>query len=76
MPYEGDDEDSYTGRDGSGYGSGDGTPEEHLTEEAGTNHLGSGALSSVLWRAQGLLYHRTCKPDFLCSWPSLNSYLK
>ena len=24
---------------------------------------------------QGLLYHRTCKPDFLCSWPSLNSYL-
>ena len=23
-----------------------------------------------------LLYHRTCKPDFLCSWPSLNSYLK
>ena len=25
--------------------------------------------------AQGLLYHRTCKPDFLCSWPSLNSYL-
>ena len=25
---------------------------------------------------QGLLFHRTCKPDFLCSWPSLNSYLK
>ena len=25
---------------------------------------------------QGLLYHRTCKRDFLCSWPSLNSYLK
>ena len=25
---------------------------------------------------QGLLYHRTCKPDFLCSWPLLNSYLK
>ena len=25
---------------------------------------------------QGLLYHRTCKPDFLFSWPSLNSYLK
>ena len=25
---------------------------------------------------QGLLYHRTCKPDFLGSWPSLNSYLK
>ena len=25
---------------------------------------------------QGLLYHRTCKPNFLCSWPSLNSYLK
>ena len=23
-----------------------------------------------------LLYYRTCKPDFLCSWPSLNSYLK
>ena len=27
-------------------------------------------------RLQGLLYHRTCVPDFLCSWPSLNSYLK
>ena len=27
-------------------------------------------------RNQGLLYHRMCKPDFLCSWPSLNSYLK
>ena len=25
---------------------------------------------------QGLLYYRTCKRDFLCSWPSLNSYLK
>ena len=25
---------------------------------------------------QGLLYHRTCKHDLLCSWPSLNSYLK
>ena len=25
---------------------------------------------------QGLLYHRTCKRDLLCSWPSLNSYLK
>ena len=25
---------------------------------------------------QGLLYHRTCKRDFLCSWPSLNFYLK
>ena len=25
---------------------------------------------------QRLLYHRTCKPDFLCSWPSLNSHLK
>ena len=25
---------------------------------------------------QGLLHHRTCKTDFLCSWPSLNSYLK
>ena len=24
---------------------------------------------------QGLLYHRTCKRDFLCSWPSLDSYL-
>ena len=27
-------------------------------------------------RYQGLLYYRTCKPDFLCRWPSLNSYLK
>ena len=25
---------------------------------------------------QGLLYHRMCKPDFLCSWLSLNSYLE
>ena len=25
---------------------------------------------------QELLYHRTCKRDFLSSWPSLNSYLK
>ena len=25
---------------------------------------------------RGLLYHRMCKRDFLCSWPSLNSYLK
>ena len=25
---------------------------------------------------QGLLYHRTCKRDFLCCWRSLNSYLK
>ena len=29
-----------------------------------------------LSRNQGLPYHRTCKPDFLYSWPSLNSYLK
>ena len=32
--------------------------------------------SMKLYTVQGLLYHRTCKPDFLCSWPSLNSYLK
>ena len=25
---------------------------------------------------QGLLYHKTRKPDFLCRWPSLNSYLE
>ena len=25
--------------------------------------------------SQGLLYHRTSKPDFLCRWPSINSYL-
>ena len=25
---------------------------------------------------QRLLYHRTCKPEFLCSWPSLNSGLR
>ena len=30
----------------------------------------------LLAHFQGLLYHRTCKTDFLCSWPSLNSYLK
>ena len=29
-----------------------------------------------LYIYQGLLYHRMCKQDFLCSWPSLNSYLK
>ena len=32
--------------------------------------------SMKLYTVQGLLYHKTCKPDFLCSWPSLNSYLK
>ena len=34
---------------------------------------------TVQWnknKKQGLLYHRTCKRDFLRSWPSLNSYLK
>ena len=30
----------------------------------------------IIWLGQELLYHRTCKRDFLCSWPSLNSYLK
>ena len=30
----------------------------------------------VFSRGQGLPYHITCKPDFLRSWPSLNSYLK
>ena len=29
-----------------------------------------------IYTYQGLLYHRTCKRDFLCSWPALNSYLK
>ena len=33
-------------------------------------------LNRFIYYSQGLLYHRTCKPDFLCSWPSLNSYLK
>ena len=33
-------------------------------------------LLDLIWHDQGLLYHRTCKHDFLCSWPSLNSYLK
>ena len=32
--------------------------------------------SLLICTCQGLLYHRTCKPDFLCSWPMLNSYLK
>ena len=32
--------------------------------------------SSLIYWNQGLLYHRTCKGDFLCSWPSLNSYLE
>ena len=31
--------------------------------------------SGNLFSTQRLLYHRTCKRDFLCSWPSLNSYL-
>ena len=30
----------------------------------------------IIRRTQGLLYHSACKPDFLCSWPSLNSYIK
>ena len=34
------------------------------------------SISHSLSFAQELLYHRTCKPDFLCSWSSLNSYLK
>ena len=29
-----------------------------------------------LYFMQGLLNYRTCKPDFLRSWPSLNSYRK
>ena len=33
-------------------------------------------ISKIIHIYQGLLYHRTCKPDFLCSWPSLNSYLE
>ena len=33
-------------------------------------------MTTFIWVGQGLLYHRTCKRDFLCSWPSLNSYLK
>ena len=32
--------------------------------------------SAIISYYQGLLHHRTCKRDFLCSWPSLNSYLK
>ena len=36
--------------------------------------LGSAKVGASI--SQGLLYHRTCKPDFLFSWPSLNSYLK
>ena len=38
----------------------------------------AGACEPSLWLpfSQWLLYHRTCKRDFLCSWPSLNSYLK
>ena len=32
--------------------------------------------NSSLWSVQWLMYHRACKPDFLCSWPSLNSYLE
>ena len=37
---------------------------------------GKYAVLVYIYIYQGLLYHRTCKPDFLCSWPSLNSYLK
>ena len=33
-------------------------------------------LNNYFCAYQGLLYHRMCKPDFQCSWPSLNSYLK
>ena len=35
---------------------------------------GKNSLNMNICRNQGLLYHRTCKPDFLSSWPSLNSY--
>ena len=37
---------------------------------------GSGSAPWLFSLYQGLLYHRTCKRDFLCSWPSLNSYLE
>ena len=33
-------------------------------------------LLEVIICRQGLLHRRPCKPDFLCSWPSLNSYLE
>ena len=36
----------------------------------------SSAGITSIGKYQRLLYHRTCKCDFLCSWPSLNSYLK
>ena len=36
----------------------------------------NGNRNMFIYLIQGLLYHRTCKSDFLCSWPSLNSYLK
>ena len=26
-------------------------------------------ISKIVHIYRGLLYHRTCKPDFLCSWP-------
>ena len=34
--------------------------------------LGNVLKCPLLTLTYGLLYHRTCKPDFLCSWPSLN----
>ena len=37
---------------------------------------GARVRKEILSSGQGLLYHRTCKPDFLCSWPSINSYLE
>ena len=38
-----------------------------------TNYIAS--IYIYIYNFQGLLYHRTCKSDFLCSLPSLNSYL-
>ena len=40
------------------------------------NYIYISLAAFFLCTLQGLLYHRTCKHDLLCSWPSLNSYLK
>ena len=47
----------------------------HLAGTDGFLHWQS-KVCNIFCVRQGLLYQRTCKPDFLCSWPSLNSYLK
>ena len=65
------DHHSYEKKPAKGYGGYDGYDSGLYTK------VGERWKTTVYFcLCQGLLYHRTCKPDFLCSWPSLKSYLE